>query len=422
VIVLGLARGGVPVAFEVARGLRAPLDVCIVRKLGVPGREDLAMGAVASDGPVVLNRKVVDLLRIPNEVVEAAVRVQAEEIARLEQAYREVRSALDVTGQTVILVDDGVVTGATMAAAVAAVRSHGPAQVIVAVPVAGRFAADWLRKDADEIFCLSTPASVVDVGEWYQDFPRTTDEDVRTLLAGCEPGWTHLEAAIDVGDDMQILAELVVPSDARAAVAIARPAGNSQTPRNRHAARALNDAKAATLLLDLLTETEDDTDRLTGSMRFDVDLLASRLADATDWLTAHPSLRSLAVGYFAEGTAAAAALAVAAQRPDQVGALVAYSGRPDLVADSLASVCAPALLIVGADDWPLVDPNHRAIRSLGGRGRLEIVGGASHQFEEPGAFDRVIDLGREWLVAHLLRPKPMHTRRAHPPQPSVGTH
>src|SRR5439155_8350549 len=184
VLVLALPRGGVPVAFEVAKALRAPLDIFLVRKLGVPGHEELAMGAIATGGVRVLNEDVVDYLRIPGEVIEAVAADELRELERRERAYRGNRPEPDVRGKTVILIDDGLATGSTMRAAAAALRQQNPARIVVAVPVSAPQTCNEYRMGVDEIICAKTPEPFLGVGQSYQDFSQTTDEEVRELLAG----------------------------------------------------------------------------------------------------------------------------------------------------------------------------------------------------------------------------------------------
>jgi len=182
VIVLALPRGGVPVGAEVARALEAPLDVFLVRKLGVPGHEELAMGAIASGGVRVLNRDVIDQLRIAPKWVDAVAAQELEELTRREAAYRDGRPAPDVRGKTVILVDDGLATGASMKAALVALRDLAPARVVAAVPVGAPETCEELGALADEVVCAETPDPFFAVGSWYADFDQTTDEEVRELL------------------------------------------------------------------------------------------------------------------------------------------------------------------------------------------------------------------------------------------------
>jgi putative phosphoribosyl transferase len=187
-LVLGLPRGGVPVAYEVAQGLGAPLDVFLARKLGVPQQPELAMGAVASGGVRVLHQAVVDALAIPPEVIEAVAAREAAEVARREQAYRVDRPALDVAGRTVVVVDDGIATGSTMRAAVAALRAQQAARIVVAVPVGARETCQELAREADELVCPNTPAGFHAVGQYYNDFSQTTDDEIRDLLKGDHHG------------------------------------------------------------------------------------------------------------------------------------------------------------------------------------------------------------------------------------------
>jgi predicted phosphoribosyltransferase len=182
VIVLALPRGGVPVGYEVARALGAPLDVFVVRKLGVPGYEELAMGAVATGGVRVLNDQVVSRLGIPEHVIDAVAAHEQHELALREPLYRGGRPPLDVRDRTVILVDDGLATGATMHAAIAALRQLHPARIVVAVPTASPETCEEMRAEADDVICAVTPEPFQAVGRWYQDFSQTMDEEVQDLL------------------------------------------------------------------------------------------------------------------------------------------------------------------------------------------------------------------------------------------------
>ncbi|HXK59908.1 MAG TPA: phosphoribosyltransferase [Acidobacteriota bacterium] len=181
-LVLALPRGGVPVAFEVAQKLHAPLDVFVVRKLGVPGQEELAMGAIASGGVRVWNEEVFQALTIPQEVIDEVVAREQEELRRRERLYRGDRPPINARDRTVILVDDGLATGSTMRAAILALRKQQPATLVVAVPTAAAQTCNELRALVDEIICPVTPEPFHAVGLWYEDFSQTTDEQVRDLL------------------------------------------------------------------------------------------------------------------------------------------------------------------------------------------------------------------------------------------------
>ncbi len=193
VLVLALPRGGVPVAFEVARALRAPLDAFLVRKLGLPGNEELAMGAIATGGIRVLNEEAVRILRIPPEVIDQVAIEEQRELERRERSYRDDRPAPEVRDRTVILIDDGLATGSSMRAAVTALRRQDPARIVVAVPVGAADTCVELGREADEVVCARTPEPFYGVGYWYDDFSQTSDAEVRELLA--EASRDHAPAA-----------------------------------------------------------------------------------------------------------------------------------------------------------------------------------------------------------------------------------
>jgi len=196
---------------------------------------------------------------------------------------------------------------------------------------------------------------------------------------------------------------LTLPQDSQSVVLFAHGSGSSRhSPRNRYVARMLNEAKLATLLIDLLTPHEEVIDERTAQLRFDIDLLAERLVDTTDWLSQYPDTKHLRIGYFGASTGAAAALVAAAGRPDQVHAIVSRGGRPDLAGPALPRVRAPTLLIVGGNDVQVIELNRLALAQLRGEKQLVIIPGATHLFEEPGALDKVAWLAREWFQRHLI--------------------
>ncbi len=412
VVVLGLPRGGVPVAYEIAKALQVPLDIFVVRKLGVPGYEELAMGAIASGGGRVLNEEIVQTLAIPPETIDVVAEREQREIERRERAYRGERAALDVQGKIVILVDDGIATGATLRAALAALRALKPAKVIVAVGVAPPETCESLEDEVDELVCLLRPEPFWAVGVWFADFSPTTDEEVRTLLAQAashhpregdsptapQPSAIRIQAGKDTLDG-----DITVPQGATGIVLFAHGSGSSRlNPPNRHVAQVLQAGALATLLFDLLTPGEEAIDIYTRQFRFDIDLLTKRLVATTDWLLQQPELRHLKVGYFGASTGAAAALIAATQRSEVVAAVVSRGGRPDLALPALPQVKAPTLLIVGGNDQPVIAMNERALAQLRVEAKLEIVPGAGHLFEEAGTLDAVARLARDWFQRYLV--------------------
>lgn len=183
ILVLGLPRGGVPVAYEIAMRSGAPLDVLIVRKVGVPSHPELAMGAIASGGIRIIDRRIMDALWLSQADFDAVARAEQRELERREKAFRDERAAIDVSGKTVFLVDDGLATGSSMAAAIDAVRSRNPGRIVAAVPIAPIETCEMLAARTDDMVCLQTPERMFSVGTWYEDFNQTTDAEVRDLLA-----------------------------------------------------------------------------------------------------------------------------------------------------------------------------------------------------------------------------------------------
>ena len=222
-------------------------------------------------------------------------------------------------------------------------------------------------------------------------------------------GWAGEERVVRVAVGLVTLeGDLSLPEGARGVVLFAHGSGSSRhSPRNRYVARLLNEAKLATLLIDLLTPEEEAIDLWTAHLRFDIGLLAERLVGTTDWLTQHPDTRDLRVGYFGASTGAGAALVAAAEQPPAVGAVVSRGGRPDLAGPALARVRAPTLLIVGGNDFQVIELNRAALAQLRCEKQLVIIPGATHLFEEPGALDEVARLAREWFERHLI---PAETR------------
>jgi putative phosphoribosyl transferase len=418
VIVLALPRGGVPVAYEIARALHAPMDVLVVRKLGVPGREELAMGAIASGGIRIIDRDVVGSLGLSQRTVEAVADIAQQELERREHRYRADRPYPSLRGKTVILVDDGLATGSTMRAAALAIDAQNPTRLIIAVPVAPRETCDAMRDVADDVVCATTPDPFYAVGLWYENFGQTSDEEVRELLAHAQGAPTEGDASGGTGayaataiversveipaDDVVLEGKLSLPRGARGVVLFAHGSGSSRhSPRNQLVAQQLQRSGLATLLMDLLSQREEEADLRTRALRFDIGLLARRLAVTIDWLQEQEETRDRPIGVFGASTGAGAALVAAAARPAAVHAVVSRGGRPDLAGSALRFVRAPTLLIVGSRDDAVIELNKQAMTEMRGTVKLEIVRGASHLFEEPGTLWRVAQLAREWFLRYL---------------------
>jgi putative phosphoribosyl transferase len=408
-LVLGLPRGGVPVAFEVAKALGAPLDVLVVRKLGVPFQPELGMGAVGEDGVRVLNP---DVLRQAGVTETQLAEVEARERAQVEERavrLRRGRPAIPLEGRTVVIVDDGLATGGTARAAVQVARARGADRVILAVPVAPPETVAALRRDADEVVAVETPEPFFAIGGWYADFSPTSDQEVVELLVrGAHQEVDGVDKEVDKevvipAERRQLPGRLTIPSDAAGLVVFAHGSGSGRhSPRNQAVARALNDAGLGTLLFDLLSP-EEEGDR---ANVFDIPLLAGRLGAATAWLRDEEEAGALPIGFFGASTGAGAALWAAAEPDSPVRAIVSRGGRPDLARARLDAVRAPTLLIVGGHDEAVLEMNRDAARHLSCEHRIEVVPGATHLFEEPGALEAVAELATRWFLEHLAETRP----------------
>lgn len=411
VVVLGLPRGGVPVAYEVAAALGAPLDVIVVRKLGVPAQPELAMGAIGEDGSRVVNDEVVELAHVTPAQLAVVERQERPELERGARRFRGARTRVDLTGRTALIVDDGIATGSTARAACQVARAHGAAKVVLAAPVAPADVASRFKGDADELIVVATPERFFGVAQFYADFSQTSDEEVVDLLdrvARAEDRAPQAAAGDDPplrSEEVQITADAVtltgyfhVPAEPTALVVFVHGSGSSRhSSRNRYVASVLNETGIATLLFDLLTRREEP-DRANA---FDIELLARRLADVTRWAQAQPETDGLPLGYFGASTGAAAALWAAAGPGVEIAAVVSRGGRPDLAGPRLSSVSAPTRLIVGGDDAVVLDLNREALEQLRCESDLSIVPGATHLFEEPGTLTQAALLARDWFDGHL---------------------
>lgn len=393
-VVVGLARGGVPVAAEVARALAAPLDALVVRKVGAPFQPELGIGALAEGDVQVIDTVLCQSLGVDDADVRRLVRAKAIELDERTAAIRRAHPRLDLAGRVVIVVDDGLATGSTAHAAIRSARRAGASHVVLAVPVGSAQAVTRLEGVADEVICLSTPPDFMAVGYHYDDFAQVSEEQVLAYLQAP----LHADVLIPVGD-IDLAGILDVPAGARLLVIFAHGSGSSRlSPRNQDVARILRDGGIATLLMDLLTQDE----AAHHAQVFDIEHLADRLEGALAWVRHDPRTRHLAVVLFGASTGAAAALVTAARCPDLVRSVVSRGGRPDLATPWLSRVHAPTLLVVGGDDVDVLRLNREALTRLRCPAALEIVPGASHLFEEPGTLHRAAALARDWFTSTAL--------------------
>lgn len=384
-VVMGLTRGGVVVAAEVARMLAAPLDLMAAHRPTVPLHPESARGAIRERGGRLVRMKQ------PEQVPGAG------------------GARIDLNGRVVLIVDDGIVTGSTALTACRTARVEGAAEVVVAAPVASREAVEALARAADEVVVVEIPEPFTTIADSYANFTEPTDEQVISLIeswptplpTGSDP-LPHvggIDREVEVAAGTVILpGRLTVPESAIGVVMFAHGSGSSRhSPRNRFVAREMNAARIATLLFDLLTPSEEG-DR---ANVFDIELIGRRLTEATRRLTETPDVAGLPLGYFGASTGAAAALWAAAELGEVIRAVVSRGGRPDLASDRLGDVRSPTLLLVGGDDRAVLALNRDALGRLGAFGRLEIVAGAGHLFEEPGALEAAAALAVGWFRKHL---------------------
>ncbi len=422
-IVLGLARGGIPVAYEVAAALDAPLDIVVVRKLGAPFQPELGLGAIAEGGVGVLNERIAQAVELKEAELDSIVARERAELERRVDSYRKGEPPLDVSGRTVIVVDDGIATGFTAIAAARSVRQRGAERVVLAVPVGPPEAGERLANEVDKLICLESPPGFFAVGAYYKNFEQVSDSEVADLLrsgrtAGAEPAaspdaaadpprvqggidWSrvrHREVAIPAGKSVVLTGDVRLPPVAAGLVIFAHGSGSSRlSPRNVQVATALGAAGFGTLLFDLLSDQEAEDRRKV----FDIPLLARRLVTATRWTQEDAELAGLPIGYFGASTGAAAALCAAAELGGRIRAVVSRGGRPDLAIERLAEVISPTLLLVGGWDVGVIELNEQAQALLRCPNRLVIVPEATHLFEEPGALEQVADHAAAWFAQHL---------------------
>lgn len=420
VLVVGVPRGGAVVARAVADALGAPLEILVVRKVGVPGMEEVALGAIAEGSEAMTLDDVAAFLGVSNEVIARLEARERRQLQRRVQRYRDRRPLADVQGRTVILVDDGLSSGATIRAATALLRTRAATQIVVACPVGSLAGCNDISPAVDRLVVLDTPEPFGMVSDYYEDFAPVSDDAVLRALdpqlapsgAGERaPDETH-ERLVHIPADghVTLAGDLGVPNEYEEAGALphglvifAHGGGSSrQSYRNRFLAGILRMAGWATLRVDLLSDEEQQRDLTSGVHRFDTPLIGQRLTSAVDWAVRErvPGMGKIVL--FGASTGAAAAVLAAVARPHIVAGVIARGGRVDLAGDSLKALRVPILLIVGGSDPDTLRADRSAIRRLRGDVTLKIVAHAGHTFEEPGAIGAVGDRAISWLRKRLV--------------------
>jgi len=410
--VLGLVRGGIPVAFEVARALGAPLDALGVRKIGMPSQPELALGAVSEEDALFIDPDMQVRAGVTNASVQRFVTEARLALRERMGVIRNAVPVLPVRGRTVVVVDDGIATGATMVAALQCLRSRDVGRIVLATPVAPPEALDRCRGLVDEIVCLLRPESFGAVGYWYDDFSTTTDSEVVRLLRlqrSAAPsqvartvGRTIVEqdVTVPIEGPLSLQGELVLPDHARALIVFAHGAGSNRlSPRNKFVADRLAPLGFASLRLDLLSADE----MLEREKGFAFPLLATRVRAALDWAMHEPALAELPIVLYGASTGAAVALLVAAS-DRRVRAVISRGGRGDLVPNVLDQIHVPCLFLIGSRDDVVRELSDPVIRRLGPRASLRVIPGAGHLFEEPNALVAVCDQSAAFLDVALASP------------------
>jgi putative phosphoribosyl transferase len=407
--IIALPRGGVPIGFEVAKALRAPMDLLVVRKIGSPTNPEYGIGAITEGGLYFLNDAAIEDLQLSPKEIRPILNRELNNVNRQVAQFRGSRPNPNVKDRNVVLVDDGLATGVTARIAIDFLRQQGAKQIILAAPVCAPDTAQTLSGFADQVICIEKPENFYSVGLWYNDFSQISDEQVlslmnETLQSREARTIKTIETAISEeiiinSENIYLPGHLNLPETIRGIVLFAHGSGSSRfSPRNRQVAESLNRNGIGTLLFDLLSP-EESRDR--GNV-FNIPLLANRLEKATQWTKDQNWFSHFPIGYFGASTGAGAALWAASQLGHEISAVVSRGGRPDLAIPHLQEVTAPVLLIVGGNDEQVIEINEEAVSQLN-FGKLVVIPGASHLFEEPGALELVATHASEWFIQNFAQ-------------------
>ena len=409
-VVIGLPAGGVAVAAEIAKAFQVPLDVCVVRKLRGP-RDDasLGFGAIAEGGELVLDAASASRSGLGEGQIARLIAEREVEVRELVRRIRRGRAPVDLTGKTVVIVDDGSSTGNTARAALRSVKRRGARRMILALGLAPRATLDELAREADELLCAEVEPDANAANRAYQKLARIRADQIAELLGterqeAPEPSQRALRGPVRIRvADASLDGDLVLPLGATGIVLFAHGADQARHDKGHLlVSRALEHAGLATLVVDLLTPRERHLIMTpAGRLSFGAEMLAGRLSATTSWAREQPETSPLTVGYFGTSLGAAAALLAAADPDNRVMAIAARACRPDLVERAIASLRVPTLLLVGERDPALLELNRRALERLRCTKRLSVVGGATHDFDEPGALEQVARRAAAWFGRHL---------------------